>query len=188
MKTTSKNRKGFTIAEEVITVLLISILVAAATGILSYAMRIFCRNVISLTAQTKGHAVMEQLEDHLEYAMDISASSPITSEKAAYTVAIYPAEVSGDHVLMSVGTLKNSSSDTAGTSTSNTLCKMGSYHAAYVITVDGGTHLATIDLKIDRNGTVYYSEKRTVELKNYTGSNVTYDSSAGGSLYIGNLE
>lgn len=59
------NRKGFTLAEETITVLLIGILIVSASGILLSAMRFFCRNVITLTAQTKGLAVMEQLQENL---------------------------------------------------------------------------------------------------------------------------
>ena len=41
MRKLVKNRKGFTLAEEVVTVLLIGILVASASGILLNAMRIF---------------------------------------------------------------------------------------------------------------------------------------------------
>ena len=40
MRKLVKNRKGFTLAEEVVTVLLIGILVASASGILLNAMRI----------------------------------------------------------------------------------------------------------------------------------------------------
>ena len=45
MRRIEKNRKGFTLAEEVVTVLLIGILVASASAILLNAMRIFCQNV-----------------------------------------------------------------------------------------------------------------------------------------------
>ena len=61
MRRIEKNRKGFTLAEEVVTVLLIGILVASASAILLNAMRIFCQNVIMFNAQSKGIAVMEQL-------------------------------------------------------------------------------------------------------------------------------
>lgn len=71
MRKLVKNRKGFTLAEEVVTVLLIGILVASASGILLNAMRIFCQNVIMFNAQSKGIAVMEQLESHLAYAKTI---------------------------------------------------------------------------------------------------------------------
>ena len=52
MRKLVKNRKGFTLAEEVVTVLLIGILVASASGILLNAMRIFCQNVIMFNAQS----------------------------------------------------------------------------------------------------------------------------------------
>lgn len=74
MRRIEKNRKGFTLAEEVVTVLLIGILVASASAILLNAMRIFCQNVIMFNAQSKGIAVMEQLEDRLNYAKEIGGS------------------------------------------------------------------------------------------------------------------
>lgn len=52
MRRIEKNRKGFTLAEEVVTVLLIGILVASASAILLNAMRIFCQNVIMSLCST----------------------------------------------------------------------------------------------------------------------------------------
>ena len=53
MRKLVKNRKGFTLAEEVVTVLLIGILVASASGIIVNACRIFCMYVIMVNAQYK---------------------------------------------------------------------------------------------------------------------------------------
>lgn len=92
MRKLVKNRKGFTLAEEVVTVLLIGILVASASGILLNAMRIFCQNVIMFNAQSKGIAVMEQLESHLAYAKTIGQQETETiaaDDGCAHQVVLY---------------------------------------------------------------------------------------------------
>lgn len=162
MKKFAKNQKGFTLAEEVVTVVLIGILVVTASGILMSAMRIFCRNVITITAQEKGIAVMEQLEENLEYAKEIKAVS--TSGTNPYQVKLSLKDEDGKQYLSAETTLKYSSTDTGHTA-DNQVCKLGAYRASYTVK-ETGTDQVEIFLKISRNGTVYYSDLRTVVLKN----------------------
>ncbi|MGN1404181.1 MAG: type II secretion system protein [Ruminococcus sp.] len=187
MKKFSKNRKGFTLAEEVVTVVLIGVLVATASGVLMHAMRIFCRNVITLNAQEKGIAVMEQLEGNLEYAKEISSSS--TSGTNPYQVQLYLDSTDGKQYLVEATSLKYSNTDTGHTAT-NQICNLGTYSAQITVTEYGtGNNQVEIYLAISRNGTIYYSDKRIVELKNkpYV-SGLNYDSKDGAKLYIEGLE
>ena len=165
MRRIEKNRKGFTLAEEVVTVLLIGILVASASAILLNAMRIFCQNVIMFNAQSKGIAVMEQLEDRLNYAKEIG------------------------------GSLYYSDAEDSKNEIHNVLCKLGNYDAEIDLK-SGSGNTAVLTVRIKRNDTVYYSEERTVALKN---SSVTVITAADSShvysntgtstyLYIGSLE
>lgn len=191
MRKISKNQKGFTLAEEVVTVLLVGVLVASASGILLNAMRIFCQNVITLTAQAKGIAVMQQLEENLEYANEIdkvalTGTDFPSSTTCAYQVKLWMGQdAAGKNVLNSTSSLKYSSNQAASIS-ENQLCKLGTYDAAYTIKIDGS--YAEIQLNIQRNGNTYYSEYRTVELKNMTGASFSYNSEDDGGLYVGSLE
>ena len=109
MRKLVKNRKGFTLAEEVVTVLLIGILVASASGILLNAMRIFCQNVIMFNAQSKGIAVMEQLESHLAYAKTIGQQETETiaaDDGCAHQVVLYVDTQDGKSELKEKGTIQ----------------------------------------------------------------------------------
>lgn len=199
MRKLVKNRKGFTLAEEVVTVLLIGILVASASGILLNAMRIFCQNVIMFNAQSKGIAVMEQLEDRLNYAKEIENSkydvSAIThSTDCAHQVllSIEPDE-KGKKQLVEKGYLYYSDAEDSRTEINNVLCKLGNYDAKIVIKKDSN-NTVIVDVRILRGNTVYYSEERTVELKNNVVLSGTDDTIIDTSketskiLYIGSLE
>ena len=190
------NRKGFTLAEETITVLLIGILIVSASGILLSAMRFFCRNVITLTAQTKGLAVMEQLQENLEYAKDIQVQSgtdfPAGDENCAYQMLLWTDQDpdSGDYVLKASEKIQYSNDPPVYSSASeNDICKLGKYQA--LITVNGSGNTIVIHLEIQRYGTTYYSENRTILLKNSLSSagEVHYSSAGPDSkLYINCLE
>ena len=185
MRKLVKNRKGFTLAEEVVTVLLIGILVASASGILLNAMRIFCQNVIMFNAQSKGIAVMEQQETETIAADD----------GCAHQVVLYVDTQNGKSELKEKGTIYYSDTDSAGTTVDQVLCKLGTYQAKILVQkVDDVT--VTVDVRISRNDTVYYSETRMVKLQNRATVKATlnasdiYDSSVAASryLYIGSLE
>ena len=181
MRNFSKNKKGFTLAEEVISLLLVSILIVTASGILVSQMRIFARNVITLTAQQKGVALMEQLADDLEYATGISDSGEPNSDP--YQLVL---EMTTDGLYETVN-MKYSSTETSGHTTSNLICKMGNYDAAYDLTYDSTAQTIVVYLQVSRGGTVYYSERRTVALKNTPTVNFTsFDSTS--DLYIACLE
>lgn len=199
MRRPCKNRKGFTLAEEVVTVLLIGILVASASAILLNAMRIFCQNVIMFNAQSKGIAVMEQLEDRLNYAKEIESSkydvSAIThSADCAHQVllSIEP-DKNGKKQLVEKGYLYYSDAEDSRSEINNVLCKLGNYDAKIVIK-KGDNNTVIIDVRISRDNTVYYSEERTVKLKNNvvlpgTGDTIIDTSKATSKiLYIGSLE
>lgn len=189
MRKFSKNQKGFTLAEEVVTVVLIGVLVATSSGILMHAMRIFCRNVITLTAQEKGIAVMEQLERNLEYATKIYKSSESYTITYPYQVQLSLKEDEGKQYLNAETTLKYSNTDTGHTA-ENQVCKLGTYKASYTVE-ESGVNRVKVNLKIERNGAVYYSDSRIIELKNSPNiSGLNYDSKVAtdGSLCIEGLE
>ena len=150
MRKLVKNRKGFTLAEEVVTVLLIGILVASASGILLNAMRIFCQNVIMFNAQSKGIAVMEQLESHLAYAKTIGQQETETiaaDDGCAHQVVLYVDTQNGKSELKEKGTIYYSDTDSAGTTVDQVLCKLGTYQAKILVQkVDDVT--VTVDVRI----------------------------------------
>ena len=202
MRRPCKNRKGFTLAEEVVTVLLIGILVASASAILLNAMRIFCQNVIMFNAQSKGIAVMEQLEDHLAYATEISGDKSGLSALAHKADCAHQVLLSvgdgddGKKELQEIGYLYYSDAEDSKNEIRNVvLCKLGNFDADIDVQSSAGNSVV-VTVKIKRNDTVYYSEERTVALKN-SGVNVT---TAAGSthiysntgtsayLYVGSLE
>lgn len=198
MRSWKKNQKGFTLAEEVITVLLVSILVVSATGIIMNAIRIFSMNVISLNAQAKGIAVMDELTDNLTYANKISTASnkdnfsdDDTDKTNSYQMILYSGSDSttGKKYLYGNTKVKNTSTDTWSSisSADNKLCDLGSFDVSYQISVTGD--YAVIDLKVNRSSKTWYSEKRTIALKNHPPvDGFTYDSTAGGYLYISSIE
>ncbi len=192
MRNFSKNKKGFTIAEEIISLLLVSILIVTASGILTSQMRIFSRNIITVTAQQKGIALMEQLVDDLEYAKIIS-DTELTDTSYPYHVAVYLESNSGDSYLKKDVDIKYSSSGSYNSAT-NTVCNLGSYTASYELTYDDTNETIVVDLAVQKSGTTYYSEKRTVALKNSPtvsfASSLSADCSTSKSnmLYIAGLE
>jgi prepilin-type N-terminal cleavage/methylation domain-containing protein len=203
MKKRNANRKGFTLAEELVTIILVGILIVSASGIMLSALRIFCRNVITLTAQEKGLAVMEQLEENLNYAKTIGTSEP-TGGTYPYWIGLSVGDGSiatGDstttHGLLKKTSLKYSESGSSKQN-ENVICKLGTYDAIIEIkgsgvTCSDGEHpCVEVSLQIQRYGTTYYSENRTVELKNYesadTISSFSYKSDTGNTLYIEFLE
>lgn len=193
MRKLKKNQKGFTLAEELVTVILIGVLVTTASGILMNALRIFSRNVITLNAQAKGIAVMDQLADHLTYAEKIDTASTFSNdEDCPYQIMLYPGTTDGKHYLYAKSSLKFEKNETAHESAApNVLCTLGAYSAEYTITQDGVDY-AVIELKINRHGSTWYSEKRTVFLANQPfpadGSVFSYSSTSGGMLHIGSIE
>ena len=191
MRRIEKNRKGFTLAEEVVTVLLIGILVASASAILLNAMRIFCQNVIMFNAQSKGIAVMEQLEDRLNGISDISRKA----DCAHQVFLSVKDDDDGKKELVEDGYLYYSDAEDSKNEIHNVLCKLGNYDAEIDLK-SGSGNTAVLTVRIKRNDTVYYSEERTVALKN---SSVTVITAADSShvysntgtstyLYIGSLE
>lgn len=201
MRRIEKNRKGFTLAEEVVTVLLIGILVASASAILLNAMRIFCQNVIMFNAQSKGIAVMEQLEDRLNYAKEIGGSYGGISDISRKADCAHQVLLSvkddddGKKELVEDGYLYYSDAEDSKNEIRNVLCKLGNYDAEIDLK-SGSGNTAVLTVRIKRNDTVYYSEERTVALKN---SSVTVITAADSShvysntgtstyLYIGSLE
>lgn len=203
MRRPCKNRKGFTLAEEVVTILLIGILVASASAILLNAMRIFCQNVIMFNAQSKGIAVMEQLEDHLAYATEISGDKSGLSALAHKADCAHQVLLSvgdgddGKKELQEIGYLYYSDAEDSKNEIRNVLCKLGNFDADIDVQSSAGNSVV-VTVKIKRNDTVYYSEERTVALKN-SGVNVTTaagsthiysntGTSASAYLYIGSLE
>lgn len=194
MKKRKKNLKGFTLAEEVITVILIGILIVTATGILMSAIRIFSQNVISLNAQARGIAVMDQLTDNLTYAKkletvnSISAFSTDAANPCSYEMILYPETTGDNNSLSSNVRLKYVSGNTWQTPVQNKLCQLNSYEVEYNIEANGS--FAVIKLEVKRHGKTWYTEHRTIELKNdpLNGSTFTYTSTGGEYLYIGSLE
>ncbi|MCC8110350.1 MAG: hypothetical protein LIO74_01555 [Ruminococcus sp.] len=185
MRNFSKNKKGFTIAEEVISLLLVSILIVTASGILTSQMRIFARNVITLTAQKKGIAVMDQLVNDLEYATGIGDTCATTSDPYQLILTV------DSDGLNEIVALQYSNSNTSSYTTNNLVCKMGNYDALYQLEYNSTNQSIKIDLQVERSGTVYYSEQRTVVLKNlpYVSlSSNQYDSINENKLYISGLE
>lgn len=200
MRKLVKNRKGFTLAEEVVIVLLIGILVASASGILLNAMRIFCQNVVMFNAQSKGIAVMEQLEDRLAYAKEIGGKYDGISDISRKTGCAHQvllsveSDTNGKNELVEDGYLYYSDTEDSKNEIHNVLCKLGNYDAEIKLKKSSENTMVLM-VKIKRNNTTYYSEERTVALKNndvtVVNSGKAYIYSNTGTakyLYIGSLE
>ena len=158
MRRIEKNRKGFTLAEEVVTVLLIGILVASASAILLNAMRIFCQNVIMFNAQSKGIAVMEQLEDRLNYAKEIGGSYGGISDISRKADCAHQVLLSvkddddGKKELVEDGYLYYSDAEDSKNEIHNVLCKLGNYDAEIDLK-SGSGNTAVLTVRIKRNDT-----------------------------------
>lgn len=185
MKKVSKNRNGFTLAEEVVTVMLVAILIATSSGILIHAMRFFCQNILTLTAQQKGIAVMDQLTEHLTYATEISTTGTFGTNP--YQVQLTMTEDDGKHCLTADVCVKYAS-DGGTVNTTNQICSLGGYDAQYTVTGNAGESQVTIDLSITKSETTYYSDRRTIAIQNLSNAAAFSYSSTAGSLYIESLE
>lgn len=194
MKKFRPNKKGFTLVEEVVSVLLIGILIVSASGIMMSSLRIFTRNVITLNAQERGIAVMNQLEEHIKYAKEISgAATDVLSYP--YQVALTLEKDANEYYLKSKSKFKQySDSGDDPPEISNTLCSLGTYKTEYTISRHGSRSDAVIiELKVYNRDAVYYSDKRIVRLMNYSADNTdiikfTSDVSQSDTLYIGSIE
>lgn len=67
----TKNLKGFTLVEEVVSLFILSILILVASGMMIAAMRVYSVNVKTQSAQNKGQYVYDLLDDKLTYASGI---------------------------------------------------------------------------------------------------------------------
>lgn len=193
MKKFRPNKKGFTLVEEVVSVLLIGILIVSASGIMMSSLRIFTRNVITLNAQERGIAVMNQLEEHIKYAKEISgAATDVLS--SPYQVAITLEQDGNDYFLKSKSDFKQYSDSSDVKSIDNRLCSLGTYKTEYTISKpESRSDAVIIELKVYSRDDVYYSDKRIVRLMNYSDDNTniikfTSAVSQSDTLYIGSIE
>ena len=190
MKKIRPNKKGFTLVEEVVSVLLIGILIVSASGIMMSSLRIFARNVITLNAQERGIAVMNQLEEHIKYANEISGAATDTLV-SPYQVALILEKDSDDkYYLNSKSKFKQYSDSSEMTSIDNRLCSLGTFKPEYTISkAAGSVNAVVIDVKVYCRGSVYYSDKRTVRLMNKNADvKLTSAVDQEHELYIGSIE
>lgn len=193
MKKFRPNKKGFTLVEEVVSVLLIGILIVSASGIMMSSLRIFTRNVITLNAQERGIAVMNQLEEHIKYAKEISGSATDVLS-SPYQVAITLEQDGNDYFLKSKSDFKQYSDSSDVKSIDNRLCSLGTYKTEYTISKpESRSDAVIIELKVYSRDDVYYSDKRIVRLMNYSADNTniikfTSAVSQSDTLYIGSIE
>ena len=123
---------------------------------------------------------------------DVSAITHSTDCAHQVLLSIEPDE-KGKKQLVEKGYLYYSDAEDSRTEINNVLCKLGNYDAKIVIKKDSN-NTVIVDVRILRGNTVYYSEERTVELKNnvvFSGTDDTIiDTSKETSkiLYIGSLE
>ena len=145
--------------------------------------------------------VMEQLEDRLNYAKEIGGSYGGISDISRKADCAHQVFLSvkddddGKKELVEDGYLYYSDAEDSKNEIHNVLCKLGNYDAEIDLK-SGSGNTAVLTVRIKRNDTVYYSEERTVALKN---SSVTVITAADSShvysntgtstyLYIGSLE
>lgn len=171
MKIFSPNKKGFTLVEEVVSIILIGILIAAASGIMINSMRLFGHYVISMNAQEKGIAVMEQLEGHIRYASKITSDESLAT--GTYVVKLAVQENDGTYTFK------------AG---DNTLCNLGGFDVKCTFTPDSSAGTVKADLDVYRYGTVYYSDSHTIKVKNSTAVAFSGECTLDSGIYIVNLE
>lgn len=189
MKKIRPNKKGFTLVEEVVSVLLIGILIVSASGIMMSSLRIFARNVITLNAQERGIAVMNQLEEHIKYAKEISSAATDTLS-SPYQVELTLKKDANEYYLNSKSKFKQYSDISELTSIDNKLCSLGTFKPEYTISkAPGSVNAVVIDVKVYCRGSVYYSDKRTVRLMNKNANvMITSAVSQSDTLYIGSIE
>jgi prepilin-type N-terminal cleavage/methylation domain-containing protein len=69
------NKKGFTLVEEVVSLLILSILILVASGMLLAAFRIYSGNVKTQQAQAKGQYIYNLLDEKLTYAVGVEVQT-----------------------------------------------------------------------------------------------------------------
>lgn len=193
MKRFSANKKGFTLVEEVVAVVLIGILILASAGMMIGAMRVLGRNVITLNAQEKGMAVMRQLEDHLKYADTISDSETAEYLACPYQTKLTVEESSGEYSLMADAYFDQYAGNGTPATGTNVLCHLGGFETKYTVKLmaadptAGTPEQAEVYVSVFRNGTQYYAERRNIELKNdpvLSGAEIKEDQ----IMYVGSME
>lgn len=185
MKRIAPNKKGFTLVEEVVSVVLIGILILSASGIMMSTLRIFTRNVITLNAQEKGIAVMNQLEERIKYASEVGSATDETGSVQPYKTLIYI----DDQKLKADVSYRQFSTGDYTKIPGNVLCDLGNYDVEYTVKKKDADNII-VDLKVKRDGTAYYSDKRTIKLLNSSAvklaDSTVLDQSV--QLFIGSLE
>lgn len=193
------NKKGATLAEEIIVILLLTILIAAATGIIMNQMRVFAHNAVTLAAQQRGTAIMDELVDDLQYAVIIKDTNFTDTDD---TVGLSSLEAlsmgqdeDGANILQKVTNLKYSESEGNAVELTNAACELGNYTATYELEYNPTAQSMLIKVTVFRSGDTYYSSWRSITLKNAGVSNFSvsltgnaFDSSSGASLYVAALE
>lgn len=188
MKRIAPNKKGFTLVEEVVSVVLIGILILSASGIMMSTLRIFTRNVITLNAQEKGIAVMNQLEERIKYASEIGSATDETGSVQPYKTLIY---VSDKKLKANVSYRQFSTGDYTKINGNDgiVLCDLGNYDVEYTVKKKDAGNII-VELSVKRDGTAYYSDKRTIKLLNSSAvklsDSTVLDQSV--QLFIGSLE
>ncbi|MGN0631869.1 MAG: PilW family protein [Ruminococcus sp.] len=190
MKKFRPNKKGFTLVEEIVSVLLIGILIASASAIMMSSLHIFARNVITLNAQERGIAVMNQLEEHIKYAKEISGAATDTLSSPYQVTLTLEKDADDKYYLKSESNFKQYSDSDEKTNITNTLCSLGTYKTEYTISkAAGSVNAVVIDVKVYCRGSVYYSDERTVRLMNRNADiKLTSAVDQEHELYIGSIE
>ncbi len=129
---------------------------------------------------------MRQLEDHLKYANAVvnSDTDPVYNA-CPYRTVLTVVESGGEYTLNAATKFDqfNDDNDVEG---SNVLCDLGGFKPEYTVTLTDSTK-AVVYLNIKRHDTIYYSERRTIDLKN--APSVTADTiDQNEPLYVGSME
>lgn len=181
------NKRGFTLAEEVVNILLISILVASASAIIINCMRMMSRNIISAAAQSRGIAVMNLLDDKLRYAYKIDTADLSKESKStfSYVDKLY---VDGGYVYDNVYR-KNKDDGSLTDKGANKICKIGSYQIDYQVEIEDNSNVYKVTVIVKKSGNIYYSDYREITNKNGNSvKKITYSSSTDDGLYIASIE
>ncbi len=186
MKRFSPNKKGFTLVEEVVAVVLIGILILASAGMMIGAMRVLTRNIITLNAQERGMAVMRQLEEHLKYADAIADSESAEYLACPYQIKLSVKESGGEYTLQADAAFDQYADGTPASGT-NILCDLGGFQAKYTIQIDSSDYTAEVYVSVHRNGTQYYAERRNIKLKN-TPALSAAEITDSETLFVGSME
>lgn len=198
MRKFSKNKKGATLAEEIIVILLLTILISAATGIIMNQMRVFAHNALTLSAQQRGTAIMDELVDDLQYAViikdtDFTEDDDTTGLSSLEQLSM--AEENDGNILQKVSDLKFSESEGNAVTLTNAACELGNYDATFELAYDPSAQTMQVTVTVSRSGSTYYRSSRNITLKNagvdgfsVSLTNDAFDSSSGAILYVAALE